>query len=110
MEDDKKEDIIVKAPSKPVITPEKKAKKTTERALEEERYGVLAVPKKVGKYLGALSLGTGILLGILLAYASFSGQTTLIFLSLGPAYPTVALWISVGLISIIAGFLLMGSE
>jgi hypothetical protein len=108
--DEKKEEITVKAPSRPIITPEKKAEKTAERALEEERYGVFEVPKKIGKYLGAMSLGTGILLIVLLMYASFSGRTNLIFLSLGSSFPIVGLWIFVGLISIVIGFLLMGSE
>ena len=56
MADEKKEDIIVKAPSRPVTAPEKKAETTAERALEEERYGVLSVPARVGTYLGVLSV------------------------------------------------------
>jgi hypothetical protein len=108
--DEKKEEITVKAPSRPIIPPEKRAEKTAERALEEERYGVLQVPKKIGKYIGAVSLGTGILLIGLLMYAIFSDQTDLIFLSLGSSLPIVGLWIFVGLISIVIGFLLMGSE
>lgn len=110
MPEDKKEEITVKAPSKSAIAPEKIAEKRTERALEEERYGVLQVPGKIGKYLGATSLGTGILLVLLLAYASFSGQTGLAFMLVGSSLPITSLWIFVGFISIIVGFLLMGSE
>jgi hypothetical protein len=108
--DEKKEEIIVKAPSRPIITPEKKAEKIAERALEEERYGVLEVPMKIGKYVGAMSLCTGTLLIVLLACAGFSGRTNLILLSLGSSFPIVSLWIFVGLISIVVGFFLMGSE
>jgi hypothetical protein len=110
MADDKNEDIVVKAPSRPVTAPEKKAQKTAERALEEERYGVLAVPKKIGRYFGVISLSTGIVLVVLLAYASLSGNSNLIFLSLASSFPIVSLWIFVGSVSIVVGFLLMGSE
>lgn len=109
-EDKKEEEITVKAPSKSVIAPEKIAEKKTERALEEERYGVLQISEKVGKYLGAVSLGTGILLVLLLLYTNFSGQTGLAFLLVGSSLPITSLWIFIGLISIICGFLLMGSE
>jgi hypothetical protein len=109
-ENEGKEEITVKAPSRPVTAPEKKAEKTTERALEEERYGVLGVPKKIGKYFGAVSLGTGILLIAFLAYSNLSGQLSLVSLSVGSSWTLVGLWIFVGLISVVVGFLLMGSE
>lgn len=110
MTEDRQDEIIVKAPSKPVTAPEKKIQKTAERALEEERIGVLEVPKKIGKYLGAVSFATGILLVGLLTYSIFSGQTNLIFLSSSSSSPIVFLWVFVGLVSIVVGFLLMGSE
>jgi uncharacterized integral membrane protein len=110
MADEEKEEIVVKAPSKPVISPEKKAAKAAERALEEERYGVLEVPKRTGKYFGVLSIGVGLVLLVLLAATSFSGQSGMIFLSTGSSVPVLILWIVVGLVSIIVGFLLMGSE
>jgi hypothetical protein len=110
MTEERQNEIIVKAPSKPVTDPEKKAQKTAERALEDERLGVLEVPKKIGKYLGTVSFATGILLVGLLTYSIFSGQTNLIFLSLGSSFPIVFLWVFVGLVSIVVGFLLMGSE
>jgi uncharacterized integral membrane protein len=110
MTEEEKEEIIVKAPSKPVISPEKKAAKAAERALEEERYGVLEVPKRTGKYFGVLSIGVGLVLFVLLAVAGFSGQSSIVFLSFSSSFPVLVLWIVVGLVSIVVGFLLMGSE
>lgn len=108
MAEEKKEEIIVKAPSRPVTTPEEKARKNAERALEEERYGVLAIPKKVGKYLGVASLATGIMLVIMLSYATVSGQIAQMFSSTSVQF--IVLWVFVGLITITIGLLLMGSE
>ncbi|MCW4017266.1 MAG: hypothetical protein NWF00_01055 [Candidatus Bathyarchaeota archaeon] len=109
-EDEKKKEITVKAPSRPVVTPEEKAKKAAERALEEERYGVLGVPKRIGKYLGGVSLTTGVMLIFLLGYTGLSGQPNLVLLPSGSSLPSVGLWLFVGLISVIVGFLLVGSE
>jgi len=46
----KEKEIVVRAPSKRVIHPEKKAEKAAEKALEEERFGVLQISHKVGMY------------------------------------------------------------
>jgi hypothetical protein len=109
-DEEKKAEIIVKAPSKSVITPEKKAEKATERALEEERYNVLQIPNKVGKYLGVSSIALGIVLFFLLAYGNLTGQSSWILLSSNAPLPIVGLWIVVGSVSLVAGFLLIGSE
>jgi vacuolar-type H+-ATPase subunit F/Vma7 len=108
--EDKKAEITVKAPSKSVIAPEKKAERAAERALEEERYNVLQVPKKVGKYLGLSSIILGAVLFVLLAYGNLTGQSGLIFMSASSSLPLVGLWIVVGSVSVVAGFLLIGSE
>ncbi|MCW4009079.1 MAG: hypothetical protein NWF05_00455 [Candidatus Bathyarchaeota archaeon] len=108
-DEDKKAEITVKAPSKSVVAPEKKAERAAERALEEERYNVLQVPKKVGKYLGFASVLLGAALFILLAYGSLTGQS-LMFLSASSAWSIVGLWIVVGSVSVVTGFLLIGSE
>ncbi len=108
-DDEKKKEITVRAPSKPVIAPEKKAQKATEKALEEERYGILQVPKKTGTYIGASSVVTGIMLFVVLAYMNLSGQVSGMFSS-GASLWVLGLWLVVGLISIVTGFFLMGSE
>ena len=109
-EDDEKKEIIVKAPSKSIIAPEKKSEKVTEKALEEERYNVLQISTKVGRYVGLSSTAAGALLISLLIYAHLADQDNLILLSVDSSLPIVGLWIAVGLISVIVGFLLMGSE
>lgn len=108
--DDEKKEITVKAPSKPVVAPEKKAEKAAEKALEEERYGVLHIPKKVGKYIGISSASVGVSLFILLAYVGLAGHINWIFLSSASSLPIVGLWIVVGIVSVVVGFLLMGSD
>jgi hypothetical protein len=108
--DDEKKELIVKAPSKPVIAPERKAEKAAEKALEEERYSVLQIPKKVGKYIGISSVSVGVSLLVLLAYAGLTGQSNWIFLSSASSLPIVGLWIVVGIVSVVVGFLLMGSD
>ncbi len=108
--DEEKKELVVKAPSKPAIAPERKAEKAAEKALEEERYGVLQIPKKVGKYMGISSIAVGISLLVLLVYAGLTGQSDWIFLSSASSLPIVGLWIVVGMISAIVGFLLMGSD
>ena len=108
--DDEKKEITVKAPSKPAIAPEKKAEKAAGKALEEERYSVLHIPKKIGKYIGISSVSVGISLFILLAYAGLTGQSNLVFLSSASSLAIIGIWIAVGLVSVVVGFLLMGSE
>jgi hypothetical protein len=109
-EDKEKEEIIVKAPSKPVVSPEKKAEKVIEKALEEERFGVLQISNRVGSYVGASVIFAGVLLLCLFAYVSITGQVELIILSSEAAVFSLVLWVFVGLVNIISGFLLMGSE
>jgi hypothetical protein len=108
--DDEKNEITVKAPTKPIIAPEKKAEKDAEKALEEERYSVLQIPKKVGKYIGISSVIVGFSLFVLLAYGTLIGQSKWVFLSSASPLPIVGLWIVVGIVSVVVGFLLIGSD
>jgi len=103
-------EITVKAPSKPVISPEKKAEETAEKALEEERFNVLQFPKKINRYFGVTITATGILLLFLFAYMSATGQTGGILLSLGSGSLTLVLWGFVGLLNIVIGLLFLGRE
>jgi hypothetical protein len=104
------EEITVKAPSKQVIAPQKKLEKATEKALEEERYNVLQISKKMGKYIGFSSVCAGAILLILLAYASLTAQSNWLTLSSVLSYAIIGLWMVTGLISVIVGFVLIGSE
>ena len=108
-EEEKKEEITVKAPTKSVTAPEKTAQKEIEKEFEEERYGVLQVPKKTGILIGAYSIFAGALLFFFLTYMSLTGQVSGMFSSSGPLW-VLGVWLTVGVISIVAGFLLMGSD
>src|SRR3972149_1225810 len=109
-EDKEKEEIIVKAPSKPVVSPEKKAEKAIEKALEEEKFGTLEISKKFGSYFGASAIFAGVLLLCLFAYVSITGQVGWITLSPEATAFSLVLWVFIGIVNIIGGFLLMGSE
>src|SRR3989337_1295500 len=106
--EEEKKDITVKAPSKPVVSPEKKAEKTAEKSLEEERFGVLQFPKKISKYVGVIASATGVLLLSLFAYMSATGQTRGILLSSEAGSLTLAVWGFVGLVNIVVGLLFLG--
>ncbi|MGE5188331.1 MAG: hypothetical protein ACM3JE_04820 [Betaproteobacteria bacterium] len=107
---EEKKEIIVKAPSKPVTSPEEKTRKTTEKALEEERFGVLQFPKKISKYLGITVAANGVMLLVLFAYMSATGQTGGLLLSSEMTSGSLFIWGLVGVINIIVGFLFMGRE
>ena len=105
-----KKEITVRAPSKPATPPEKKAEKATEKALEEERFGVLKISRKVGTYFSASLLAAGFLLLCLFAYVTVTGQVDWVTISPETTFFGFILWIFVGIINIVSGFLLMGSE
>jgi predicted phage tail protein len=109
-ESEEKKEITVKAPAKSVVAPEKKAEKAAEKELEEERYTVLQVPNKVGKYLGLFSVIVGAAFLVLLTYVGVINQSSWLLLSANSSLPILGLWFVVGLASVIVGFLLMGSE
>lgn len=103
-------EITVRAPPKPVIPPEKKAEKVTEKALEEERFGVLEISRKAGTYFSASVLAAGFTQLGLFAYITVTGQIDWMTTSPEATFLGFALWIFVGMINIVGGFLLMGSE
>ena len=102
--DDSKEEITVKAPSKPITPPKDKTEKDKERALEEERFGVFQISKKIGLYFGSFAAIFGLILLIL------SSLTAWTFFSNEPKEIAIILWILASLTTIISGFLLMGSD
>jgi hypothetical protein len=109
-EDKEKEEIIVNAPSKPVVSPEKKAEKAIAKSLEEERFELLHISSNVGSYLGAAVISAGVLLLCLFVYVGMTGQSGLVALSSEASGFSVTLWIFVGLLNIIGGFILLGSD
>ena len=108
--EEKEKEVTVSAPLKPDTSTEKQTQKSTEKALEEERFDVLQFPKKISKYLGMASLVLGVLLLVLFAYTGISGQTNAILLSTEGGSLSFGVWTFVGLFNIIIGFLFLGRE
>lgn len=104
----KKKEIVVPAPYI-LTTPSKEtAKKVAERALEEERMGVLEVSHRVAVRFGVLALATGILLIVLWAYVTVTGEMNWVTTSPNTTIFFFAALAFVGIISIVGGLLLMG--
>lgn len=103
-------EIVVRAPSKPVIHPEKKAEKAAEKALEEERFGVLQISHRLGMYFSASILVSGILLLCLFTYVMVTGYVDWIVISPEITFLGLAIWIFVGIVNVVGGLLLTGSE
>ncbi len=109
-EKEEKKEITVKAPPKPVTPPEKKVEKVVEKALEEERFGVLQVSRRFGICFSASMLVSGVLLLCLFAYVTLTGYVDWIIISPEIAFPGLLVWIFVSIVNIVGGFLLVGSE
>lgn len=105
-----KKEIVVHGPPKSVTHPEKKAEKAIEKALEEERFGVLQISHKVGTYFSALILASGVLLLSLFAYATTTSHVDWIIISPEMTVSSLLLWTFVGITNIAVGLLLMESE
>jgi small-conductance mechanosensitive channel len=108
--EEKNEEITVKAPSKSAVSAEKQYQKTVEKSLEEERFKVLQFPKKISRYIGVTVIATGFLLVILFIFMSITGETGSILVSSGSGSLSLGLWVFVGLLNIILGFLFLGRE
>ena len=108
--EEENEEITVKAPSKPTVSAEKQYQKTVEKSLEEERFKVLQFPKKISRYIGVTVIATGFLLILLFAFMGITGKTGSILVSSGSGPLSLGLWVFVGLLNIIVGFLFLGRE
>lgn len=108
--EEEEEEITVKAPLKPVTPPEKKAEKVAEKALEEERFGVLQVSRKVGVYFSVSMLVVGVLLLSLFVYVTLTSHVDWIIISPEISFLGLLIWIFVSIANIVGGFLLVGSE
>jgi hypothetical protein len=106
----REKEIVVRGPSKPVTHPEKKAERKAEKALEEERFGVLQVSHKVGMYFSASMLVSGVLLLCLFTYVMVTGHPDWIIISPEMTFTALVVWIFVGIVNILGGLLLVGSE
>jgi hypothetical protein len=103
-------EIVVHAPSKPVTHPEKKAEKAAEKALEEERFGVFRISHKVGVHFSASIFVSGVLLLCLFTYVTVTGYVDWIIILPEMTFLGLVVWVFVGIINVVGGFLLMGSK
>lgn len=103
-------EIVVRAPSKPVAHPEKKAEKAAEKALEEERFGVFRISHKVGRYFSLSILVSGVLLLCLSTYVTVTDYLDWIVTSPEITFWGIVVWVFVGMVNVVGGLLLMGSE
>jgi hypothetical protein len=106
--DEENNEVVVKAPSKSVFSEELKAEKATVKALEEERFNVLSISKRVGQYFGLSSIIVGAALLLALGYAGITQSTAILFSSV--SVPFIGLFVVAGLVSVFVGFLLIASE
>ena len=106
----KKKEVVVRAPSKPVTPPEKKAEKAAEKALEEERFGVLEISRRVGTFFGISVLTAGVLLLCLFAYVTITGHMDWMATSAETSFLGVIVWTFVGVVNVVGGLLLMGAD
>ena len=106
----KKKEVVVRAPSKPVTPPEKKTEKAAEKALEEERFGVLEMSRRISVFFGVSVLTAGVLLLCLFAYVTITGHMDWMAISPETAFLALVVWIFVGVVNVVGGLLLMGSD
>lgn len=93
-----------------MISSQKKVEKATVKELEEERYNVITIHRKLDKYFGILSACMGAILLLVLAFTMLTDQSNLMFLTVNMPISIVGIWVAVGLVSVVVGFLLIGSE
>jgi hypothetical protein len=106
----KKKETVVRAPSKSATPPEKKAEKIAEKALEEERFGVLKISCKIGGFFSLSVLLAGVLLLGLFGYTMMTGHMDWMAISPEPSFLGLVVWIFAGVVNIVGGLLLMGSD
>lgn len=106
----KEKEIVVRAPSKSVTHPEKKAERAAKKALEEERFGVLQISRKVETYFNASILVSGFSLLCLFTYVTITGYVDWITISPEMTFFGFVVWVFVSIINVVGGLLLMGSE
>lgn len=103
-------EIVVHGPSTPVTRPEEKAEKDAEKAVEEERFGVLQISHRIGTYFSSSMLVAGIILLCILAYATVTGYVDWIIIHPEMTLLGLVVWVFVGIVNTVGGLLLIGSE
>lgn len=105
----KKREIRIFAPFRPAVRPEEATIKAQRKALEEERFGVLELSRRIGRKFGPLPVIVGASLLIASIYLVI---TNTVLMANSPEVKAFFIVLSVflGVINVVAGLLLMGSD
>ena len=105
----KKREIRIFAPFRPTVRPEEATMKAQRKALEEERFGVLELSRRIGRKFSPLPVIVGASLLITSIYLVI---TNTFLMADSPEIKAffIALSIFLGVINVVAGLLLMGSD
>ena len=109
MEKNEKHEIRVSAPSRPSLRPEEAIIKTQQKALEEERFRVLELSRRIGKKFAPMPIIVGASLLIISVYLIVT-NAVLTFLMVGsPEIKTFFIVLSIfwGVVNVVTGLLLM---
>lgn len=109
-EDEKKKGVIIQGPSETITPPDKRAIVAKEKALEDERFGVLQISAKMGTYFSASMLISGVSLLVIFAHIMLVGLADWIILSPDMPFIGLVVWVLISIINIFGGLLLMGSK
>lgn len=110
MTEDEKKGVIIQGPSEIITPPDKRAKVAKEKALEDERFGVLQISAKMGTYFSASMLIAGVLLLVIFAHAMLVGLADWITLSPDMPFVGLVVWVLISIVNIFGGLLLIGSK
>jgi len=108
-EEEKEKEIIVQGPSKSVTHPELKVEKDTEKAFEEERFGLLKISHEAGTRFGASMIVSGSFFLCLFTYATLTGHVDWLIISPETTFLGLLVWAFAGTVNVIGGLLLLGS-
>ena len=105
----KKREIRIFAPFRPTVRPEEATIKAQRKALEEERFRVLELSRRIGRKFSPLPVIVGASLLITSIYLVI---TNTFLMADSPEIKAffIALSIFLGVINVVAGLLLMGSD
>ncbi|MDH5460056.1 MAG: hypothetical protein OEW71_03360 [Candidatus Bathyarchaeota archaeon] len=105
----KKREIRIFAPFRPTVRPEEATVKTQRKALEEERFGVLELSRRISRKFGPLPAIVGASLLITSIYLVITNTVLTADSPEAKAF-FIVLSIFLGVVNVVAGLLLMGSD
>lgn len=105
----KKREIRIFAPFRPTVRPEEAAMKAQQKALEEERFRVLELSRRIGRRFSLLPVIVGASVLITSIYLVITNTVLMVDSPEIKAF-FIALSIFLGVINVVSGLLLMGSD